>query len=229
MPEKIQALNFKKESPDTEYGIVDNDSAFRDDIVVEMRKLRPGKKVVCWHSAEEVLREKLENMPDIIFVDIVLPGKSGIELIAELNTCGFEGKCILLTNMNSDELILEAIEQGAIGYILKSERQELANILDTVESGGGIITPTIALRVLNSIRLKKKTKTDFGLSNRLQEVLDLMVSGKSVPQVAKHLNLSPLTINGYVKDIYKKLNVNNRAQLVGKVLAPEQNSHSSTR
>ncbi len=198
-------------------GIVENDSAFRDDIMVTLRKLLPAARLDWWQSAENLLKEDFDDLPDILLLDVMLPGMTGIELTGELNRREYGGKIVILTNMNSDELILEAIENGAVGYVLKSDRRELKSIIETVVAGGAILTPTIALRVMTAVRERRAESPDFGLSERLQQVLDLMVAGKTIPQVAKVLRLSPATVHGYVKDIYKKLNVHNRAELVGRV------------
>jgi DNA-binding NarL/FixJ family response regulator len=198
-------------------GIVENDSAFRDDILLTLKKLMPAVKLDWWQSAENLLKENIDEMPDILLLDVMLPGMTGIELTGELYRRGYGGKIVILTNMNSDELILEAIENGAVGYVLKSDRRELKSIIDTVIAGGAILTPTIALRVMTAVRERRAESPDFGLSERLQQVLELMVAGKTIPQVAKVLRLSPATVHGYVKDIYKKLNVHNRAELVGRV------------
>ena len=198
-------------------GIVENDSAFRDDIMVTLRKLLPAARLDWWQSAENLLKEDFDDLPDILLLDVMLPGMTGIELTGELNRREYGGKIVILTNMNSDELILEAIENGAVGYVLKSDRRELKSIIETVVAGGAILTPTIARRVMTAVRERRAESPDFGLSERLQQVLDLMVAGKTIPQVAKVLRLSPATVHGYVKDIYKKLNVHNRAELVGRV------------
>lgn len=198
-------------------GIVENDSAFRDDILLTLKKLMPAVKLDWWQSAENLLQEDMDELPDILLLDVMLPGMTGIELTGELYRRGYGGKIVILTNMNSDELILEAIENGAVGYVLKSDRRELKSIIDTVVAGGAILTPTIALRVMTAVRERRAESPDFGLSERLQQVLELMVAGKTIPQVAKVLRLSPATVHGYVKDIYKKLNVHNRAELVGRV------------
>ena len=198
-------------------GIVENDSAFRDDILVTLKKLMPAVRLGWWQSAENLLAEREDVLPDVLLLDVMLPGMSGIELTRELAKRGYNGKIVILTNMNSDELIIEAILHGAVGYVLKSDRRELKSIIETVIGGGAILTPTIALRVMTVLRDQRRESSDFGLSARLQRVLEIMVTGKTIPQVAKVLRLSPATVHGYVKDIYKKLNVHNRTELVGKV------------
>ncbi len=198
-------------------GIVENDSEFRDNLLFTLKKLLPGAKLSWWQSAEGLLKEDSDKLPEILLLDVMLPGMTGIDLTRELTRGGYAGKIVILTNMNSDSLILEAIENGAVGYVLKSDRRELKSIIETVLQGGAILTPTIALRVMTALKSQRHESPDFGLSERLQQVLDLMVAGKTIPQVAKALRLSATTVHGYVKDIYKKLNVHNRAELVGRV------------
>ncbi|MBL8035331.1 MAG: response regulator transcription factor [Leptospiraceae bacterium] len=198
-------------------GIVENDPDFRDNLLITLKKLLPGAVLSWWQSAESLLKENQGNLPEVLLLDVMLPGMTGIDLTRELTRHGYSGKIVILTNMNSDSLILEAIENGAVGYVLKSDRRELKTIIETVLAGGAILTPTIALRVMTALKSRRSESADFGLSERLQQVLDLMVTGKSIPQVAKALRLSPATVHGYVKDIYKRLNVHNRAELVGKV------------
>ncbi len=198
-------------------GIVENDSAFRDNLLLTLKQLMPRTKLSWWQSAEGLLKEDLQILPDILLLDVMLPGMTGIDLTRELMRRGYAGKIVILTNMNSDELILQAIESGAVGYVLKSDRNELKNIIDTVAAGGAILTPTIALRVMTALRERRADSSEFGLSERLQQVLDHMVAGKTIPQVAKALKLSPATVHGYVKDIYKKLNVHNRVELAHRV------------
>jgi len=198
-------------------GIVENDSEFRDNLLFTLKKLMPSAKLSWWQSAEALLKEDTERLPEILLLDVMLPGMTGIDLTRELTRGGYSGKIVILTNMNSDSLILEAIENGAVGYVLKSDRRELKSIIETVLAGGAILTPTIALRVMTALKSQRQESPDFGLSERLQQVLDLMVAGKTIPQVAKALRLSATTVHGYVKDIYKKLNVHNRAELVGRV------------
>lgn len=198
-------------------GIVENDSEFRDNLLFTLKKLLPSAKISWWQSAEGLLKEERNKLPEVLLLDVMLPGMTGIDLTRELTRGGYAGKIVILTNMNSDSLILEAIENGAVGYVLKSDRRELKSIIETVLAGGAILTPTIALRVMTALKSQRHESHDFGLSDRLQQVLDLMVAGKTIPQVAKALRLSATTVHGYVKDIYKKLNVHNRAELVGRV------------
>ncbi|HMV79690.1 MAG TPA: response regulator transcription factor [Leptospiraceae bacterium] len=192
-------------------GLVENDLEFRETTEVKLQSISSVSKIYAWSSAEEYLREKNRPVLDIIFLDIMLPYKNGVDLALEISNENPETIIIMLTNMNSDALIFESIKNGALGYILKSELGTLENIIQTVVEGGAVITPTIALRVFASFRKDRPKAPE--MTDRERQVLELLVRGKSVLSVAKFLDLSIHTVQGYVKAIYKKLNVHNRAEL----------------
>ncbi|MBE7410973.1 MAG: response regulator transcription factor [Leptospiraceae bacterium] len=195
-------------------GIVENDLEFRTTVESKLCGISYIPKVYSWNSAEEYLREKNRPVLDLIFLDIVLPYMNGVDLAREISKKNPETSIIMLTNMNSDAMIFESIKNGALGYVLKSELGTLENIIQIVIDGGAVITPTIALRVFSSFRKDKPQAPD--LTDRERQVLELLVRGKSVFSVASFLDLSIHTVQGYVKTIYKKLNVHNRAELTQK-------------
>src|SRR5690606_1900555 len=129
----------------------ENDLVFRGEVVRRLEKLAFVKSPVqVWQSAELFLREKPEPELDLLFVDIMLSGMNGIELVKTLQTKRPGIKLIMLTNMNSDEMVFEAIKYGTLGYILKSELGHLEHVARIVLDGGAMITPTIALRVFSN-------------------------------------------------------------------------------
>ena len=198
-------------------GLIENDPDFLDEVMLTIKTGFHEASLQYWLSGESFLKQEDLSRFEILFIDIMLPGISGIELCARLQELNFPGKIIILTNMNSDEMILQAIKHGAVGYLLKSETTEINSIIETVINGGAILTPTIALRVMIALKEKEQTRPEANLTPRLNEVLDLMVSGNSIAEVADILGIKQGTVNSYAKEIYKKLNVHNRAQLVGKV------------
>lgn len=197
-------------------GIVENDELFLEEVKEQLTQINLIGKVKGWKSAEIFLRDPTSKDFDILFLDIVLPGLSGIDLVAHLSEKNERIKVIMLTNMNSDEMVFNSIKNGALGYLLKSELGQIAPILDVILSGGAMITPTIALRVFESFRRPKET-LQFNLTDREKQILELLTRGKKISSVSKFLDLSEHTVNGYVKSIYKKLQVHNRAELVSKV------------
>jgi DNA-binding NarL/FixJ family response regulator len=113
-------------------------------------------------------------------------------------------------------MIFNSIKSGALGYLLKSELGQMNSIVEVIQAGGALITPTIALRVFASFR-KPKASLEFNLTDREKQILELLTKGKTITSVSKFLDLSEHTVHGYVKSIYKKLQVHNRAELVNKV------------
>ena len=194
-------------------GIIENDEEFREEVKRRLDALEVVRTPVrAWASAETFLREKPAPGLDVLFIDVMLGGMTGIELLKTLKQRGSAVKPVMLTNMNSDELIFEAIKNGVLGYILKSELDDLERVVHTVLGGGAMITPTIALRVFASFQTE--TPETPHLTDRERQVLELMVRGKTVRAVAEFLDLSKHTVHGYVKQIYKKLEVHNRGELI---------------
>ncbi|EQA37936.1 response regulator receiver domain protein [Leptospira inadai serovar Lyme str. 10] len=194
-------------------GIVENDSSYREQIIKVLEALPQIGSLLHWESAEAFLQDKKGRGLDIILLDIMLPGMSGVELAAKLSEREPETNKIMLSNMNSDELIFKSLGYGAIGYILKSELKDIADIIDIVLRGGAIITPTIAFRVLNSFK-RIESSSEVKLTKKEKQILDEMVKGKTINRVAEFLGVSKYTIQHHVKNIYRKMNVHNRAELV---------------
>lgn len=197
-------------------GIVENDELFSEEVVERLSQIEDVSDTKVWKSAELFLNDPNYNKIDILFLDIVLPGMSGIGLVSHLTEKNESIKVIMLTNMNSDEMIFNSIKSGALGYLLKSELGQMNSIVEVIQAGGALITPTIALRVFASFR-KPKASLEFNLTDREKQILELLTKGKTITSVSKFLDLSEHTVHGYVKSIYKKLQVHNRAELVNKV------------
>lgn len=195
-------------------GVIENDELFRDEVIRRLGDLPAARSVRAWPSAEQFLRDPSHKGIEILFLDIMLSGITGIELVRILSEKAPEMRVVMLTNMNSDVMIFDSIKNGALGYILKSEIGNLEETVDVIGRGGATITPTIALRVFSTFRRVAEPGPD--LTDREKQVLGLMVKGKSIHSVATFLGLSDHTVHGYVKSIYKKLNVHNRAELAAR-------------
>ncbi|MBX7059965.1 MAG: response regulator transcription factor [Leptospirales bacterium] len=193
-------------------GIVENDELFREELRRRLAQIPEVRQICEWPSAEQFLRDPLHRNVEILLLDIMLSGISGIQLVSELSRLYPEMRVVMVTNMHSDSMVFESIKGGALGYILKSELGDLGAALRIVSDGGALITPTIALRVFSSFR-RSSEESEVELTDRERQVLQLMVKGKTIQSVATFLQLSEHTVHGYVKSIYKKLKVHNRAQL----------------
>ena len=125
----------------------------------------------------------------------------------------------MLTVNQSNDRIFEAICAGASGYMLKSDTSDdILRGIATAIDGGAAIDGQIARRVLEMFSRMATPKADYGLSQREREILELLVAGQTKQRIAVHLQLSPHTIDGHVRNIYSKLHVNNRSGAVAKAV-----------
>jgi DNA-binding NarL/FixJ family response regulator len=167
-------------------------------------------------SGEEALRLVPAVKPDIILMDILLPGMSGIECTTRLKELLPQTQTIILTAVDDDELIFRALEAGADGYLLKRTRPaELRAALLDVLRGGAPMTSAIARRVVQSFRRSTSPRpNDVRLTSREEEVLELLSKGYANKEIADELHLSYETVRGYLKHIYEKMHVRSRTEAV---------------
>jgi DNA-binding NarL/FixJ family response regulator len=167
-------------------------------------------------SAREAL-EQVENLkPEIVVMDIRLPGTSGIEACEEIVTKFPGTKVIMLTSYAEDEMLFSAIRAGASGYILKQiGSDDLVKALEAVSRGEALLDPAVTQRVFQEVRraVKEEEASAFAhLSQQEKHVLLLVSEGKTNREIAKALFLGEGTVRNYVSSILSKLGVNNRAE-----------------
>lgn len=154
--------------------------------------------------------------PDIALLDLGLPDGSGIELIKLLNHRSPHTLCIVATIYDDDAHLFPALRAGACGYILKDQgRDEAARLLQGIAAGQPPLSPAIARKILASFQPPTAPRPDPGqptLTQRESEVLRFISKGMTLSETAGLLNLSRHTVDGYVKEIYRKLNVSSRAE-----------------
>jgi DNA-binding NarL/FixJ family response regulator len=162
-------------------------------------------------------------LPRVIFMDIEMPGLNGIETIALAKSIYPDIHFIILTIFDDDEKIFDAIKAGASGYLLKHETHAGIEeaIINVLEYGGAPMSPAIArkaLSILNKTQaLPGKDKTGTIpqiITEREKEILQHTVSGWDAKQIAAHLNLSVLTVRKHIANIYEKLHVQSKAQII---------------
>ncbi len=166
------------------------------------------------------LGEPDEAGPDIILLDVGLPGMSGIDGIALLKQASPRTQVVILTVFDDDDKIYRAICAGASGYLLKgAPLDDLAAALDEVSRGGSPMTPRVARRVLEMFsRLAPRETALAGLSPRERQIIEGMVDGLTNKEIAERLGLSAHTTDGYTRAIYEKLHVNTRSGAVAKAM-----------
>jgi DNA-binding NarL/FixJ family response regulator len=160
-----------------------------------------------------------EPAPDIILLDVGLPGMSGLEGIRHFRERSPHTLVIILTVFEDDEKIFQAICAGASGYLLKTAGADaIVQAIRDALAGGSPMNPRIARRVLEMFSKLVPKKSDYGLSEREQEILQHMVKGLIKKEIADRLQLSVHTVDTYLRRIYEKLEVNTRTGAVAKAL-----------
>jgi len=169
-------------------------------------------------SAESALRGVTSSSYDVVLMDIKMPGMSGIECTQQLKEKYPGLKIMMCTVLEDDAKIFGAIAAGASGYILKrTEPQKLIQSIRELMDGGAPISNKIAQKVLSAFRqMMPKSQRENPLSEREQEVLNLLALGHTNKEVAQKMNVSPLTVKTHIFNIYQKLHVSTRIEAINK-------------
>ena len=167
-------------------------------------------------SAREAIEQVATLKPEVVLMDIRLPGTSGIEACEEIINKFPGTKVIMLTSYAEDEMLFSAIRAGASGYILKQiDSDGLVKALEAVSRGEALLDPAVTQRVFQEVRraVKEEEASAFvHLSQQEKHVLLLVSEGKTNREIAKSLFLGEGTVRNYVSSILSKLGVNNRAE-----------------
>lgn len=168
--------------------------------------------------------DKTEELPDVLLMDIELPGLSGIEATFQIKQKYPDIDIIMFTVFEDDDRIFESIQVGATGYLLKDE--PIDNVVESikeVKKGGSPISPGIARKLMGLVSKMDKKETDgsdgpdvvpFDLTPAEIRILEHVIEGKTNKEIAKDVILSPWTVKTHIKNIYKKMHVNSRAAAV---------------
>jgi len=177
----------------------------------------PGFRCVfACATAEEALAEIPRLKPDVVLMDVHLPGESGIACTARLKEKLPEVQVIILTVYRNQELIFQALQAGACGYLLKrSSPEELLQAIAEVLSGGAPMTSEIARMVVEAFQKKPASlASGDSLTNRESEILVLLSEGLSNKEIANRVKISYDTVRAHLRHIYEKLHVRGRTEAV---------------
>src|SRR6187401_1632828 len=172
-------------------------------------------------NCNRVLENIDETKPDVILMDIEMPGINGIEAVRLVKEKFPQVKILMETIFEEDEKIFQSICNGAQGYILKNTPPEgILNAIREIYEGGAPMTPIIASKVLRLFKKNLSDLTDesYRLSSREKEILKCLVEGMSYKMIAETCFISADTVNGHIKNIYKKLQVHSKSEAVVKAI-----------
>lgn len=203
--------------------IVEDNPAYRQSLRKVVERMSSSEGVTAYGNCEEALASlNAASAPDVLLLDLGLPGMSGIEGLPRLKTAAPEMRIIALTSFDDRDWIFKAICAGASGYLLKTTPlSEVTEAIHEVLKGGAPMNPEVASVVLNmfaKMGAGQGETPEYGLSPRERETLEGMVDGLTAKEIAARMKVSYHTVDTYVRSIYTKLHVQSRGGAVAKAI-----------
>ena len=196
--------------------LADDHPMFREGLVVALSAL-PGVEVVAEASSgEEAIDLAAQLQPDVVVMDVNMPGVNGIEatrrIVAESPHIGV----LVLTMFDEDESVFQAMRAGARGYLLKgADREDILRAVHAVGRGDAIFGPALARRLIGYFTSSRAGAAPFAdLTDREREVLELVARGRSNAEIGRQLMISAKTVRNHVSNVFAKLQVTDRAQAI---------------
>lgn len=195
--------------------IVDDHEVVRNGIRAYLETLPKFNVVGEAASGEEAIRMAGELIPDVVLMDLVMPGMDGIETTREVKKISPRTQIVVLTSYHEDEQIFPALKAGAISYVLKDMKMDkLAEAIQSAIHGEVTLHPLVAARVLRNLRGESNGESFYAeLTERELEVLKFIANGLSNSQIADQLVISTNTVKGHVSNILSKLHLADRTQV----------------
>ena len=191
-----------------------------------LRLCVPSRGIECPHAfgnAEAMLAElkssEPDDLPDLLLMDVGLPGRSGLEVISDVRELAPDCRILILTVFEDEKKIGTAISAGACGYLLKTARsEEIVAAIHEAAEGGSPMSPVVASRVVKLLAKLTKTSEEVSLSPREKEILSLIVDGLTAKEIAERLGVSIHTTDTHTRHLFKKLDVHSRAAAAARAL-----------
>lgn len=199
--------------------IYDDSEAVRTSIVNLLDSTEAFISVGAFANALEVESQVDELMPDVVLMDINMPGINGIQATQLIKAKNPQIKVLIQTAFDNDEHVFGSLKAGAEGFLLKSASAEkILKGIEDLSVGGAIMTPSIALRVMQSFQPTSEPIQTFNLTNKETIVLSLLSEGLSYKMIASKMGISYFTVNAHIRKIYQKLQVNSSGEAVSLAL-----------
>ena len=205
----------------TSVSIVEDDQKTREALVTLLSGSEPIRYLNAYSNHEDAVRRIPAEKPDVVLVDINLPGMSGIECVARLSTLVPGVRILILTTYDERDLIFEALRVGADGYLLKkSGYDELVGAIGELNAGGAPMSMPVARQLVQHFRrLNIAAQEIEKLSDREEETLALLAQGYLYKEIADKMNITVSTVRCYLQRVYEKLHVHSRTEAVAKYCA----------
>ena len=200
-------------------GIVEDDTRYQDLLRMILSSSDKASIVFVAGTCNDIISDVRKFAPDVVIMDINLPGKSGIEGVSEVKKHFPEVKVLMLTVFEDEDKIFSAIKAGADGYLLKKDSpQKVLDSLQDVFDGKSSMNGIIARKVLEYFHKKPVVKNpdEYNLTKREREILEHLMDGLSYKDIADKCFISTQTLNSHIKNIYTKLGVHSRAEASAK-------------
>jgi len=197
--------------PEPRIVIIEDDQTIREGYAYLINHTSPYTVVATYPSFDSARNKIVKDNPDVIILDIQLPGTNGIDALPILKKLLPDVYIIMLTVYETEKTILDALANGASGYFTKNTpTAKLIEAIRDVVQGGGPMSPDVAKTVILSLQ----RNPDSPLTRRETQILELMTTGKDRGQIAKELFIEIETVRTHTKNIYSKLNVNSKAEAI---------------
>ena len=202
--------------------VIEDNAQYRTAISIIMQLNENLRLIHKLENCDEMIVRFEMEKPDVVLMDIDLPGMNGIQAVWEIKKRFPEIKVIMLTVFEDEEKIFGAIKAGANGYLLKKDSpKKILDSIDAVYKGESPMNGVIAAKILEYFQhqqFKKNALDESNLTTREKEILQLLIKGNSYKEIASAIFISIETLNSHIKNIYKKLNVHSRGELSAKYL-----------
>lgn len=208
--------------------VADDEQGYRNALQKTLMLMTECELIAVCKDGQEALDACLSDPPDVLLTDINMPRMTGLELIKNILRREKEVRVVVLTVQEDDDTVYEAIRAGATGYLLKtSTPQDVIEAIRLASKGEAKITPRIATKVLEDFRrVREDDDTDdselYVLSDREQEILDLVAQGLRNKEIASRLGIAEKTVKNHVSNILKALQVNSRTEAAMKAVRNRQ-------
>ena len=195
--------------------VIDDHPVVRDGLIA-MLSTQPDLAVVGEaNDGPEAIRVVADRQPDVILLDLEMPGMDGVEVLRRLQAEQPDVRAIVFTAFDSDERIVSALQAGAKGYLLKGvPRNELFEAIRVVHRGGSLLQPVVASKLLAHMRKPAAAPLPEPLTEREREVLGLLAQGKANKEIAAALVITERTVKFHISSIMGKLGAGNRTEVV---------------